>query len=154
PVWLSADDAIGYRLVGTASWPHPTAHELDGYLAEINELKAAGLIVEQAPSGLCDHRFYLRSPTGPWNNDAVFAIGLYAGDSPFPLQPVPDVRNPILTHKDVTDIPATFVADPFMIQAQGTWYLFFEIMHAKSGKGEIGLAASPDARTWTYRQVV
>jgi hypothetical protein len=154
PVWVSPDDAPGYRLVGTASWSQPASDELPGYLAEINELRDAGLIVDQAPSGLCEHRFYLRAPTGPWNNDAVFAIGIYAGDTPFSLRPAPDVSNPVLTHRDVTDIPAAFVADPFMIRVGQTWHLFFEIMHARSGKGEIGLATSPDGRAWTYRQVV
>jgi hypothetical protein len=154
PVWVSAEDAEGYRLVGSASWPRPPAQEKEAYFAEISELRDAGVIVEQAPNGLCDHRFYLRAPTGPWNSDAIFSIGIYAGDTPFDLRPAPGVRNPVLTHRDVTDIPAAFVADPFMIRVDDVWHLFFEIMHARSGKGELGLATSPDARTWTYQKVV
>ncbi len=154
PVWVSSDDAAGYRHLGSASWPQPPADHRDSYFAEINELRDAGVIVEQAPNGLCDHRFYLRATTGPWNNDAVFSIGIYSGDSPFRLSPALDVRNPVLTHRDVADVPASFVADPFMIQVDATWYVFFEIMHAKSGKGEIGVATSHDARNWTYQKVV
>jgi hypothetical protein len=154
PVWMSPNEAAGYRLLGTASWSQPPAGEKDGYMAEIEELRGAGIIVDQLPNGLCDHRFYLRATTGPWNSDAVFSIGIYSGTSPFELAPHPEVRNPVLTHRDVSDIPATFVADPFMIRVDDTWYMFFEIMHAESGKGEIGLASSVDGRAWTYRQVV
>ncbi len=154
PVWLSAEDAPGYRLVGTASWPHPPVAEKENYFEEILALRSAGIVVEQAPNGLCDHRFYLRAPTGAWNNDAVFSIGMYEGESPFALQPASNLRNPILTHRDVSDIPASFVADPFMMLVEGTWYLFFEAMHAKSGKGEIGVATSSDTRNWTYKQIV
>src|SRR5262249_51325998 len=88
------------------------------------------------------------------NNDAVFSIGIYAGESPFALGPAPGVADPVLTHHDVTDVPAAFVADPFMFHVDGIWYLFFEIMHARSGKGEIGLATSVDGIAWKYRQVV
>jgi hypothetical protein len=51
-------------------------------------------------------------------------------------------------------VRATLVADPFMLQAQGSWYMFFEVMNAHTGKGEIGLATSKDAVHWHYRQIV
>jgi hypothetical protein len=154
PVWVSPDDAAGYRLLGSASWPNPPRERRDEYFTELQELRDSGIIVEQAPNGLCDHRFLLRAPTGPWNNDAEFAVGLYEGENHLSLRPAVGVANPILTRAHVTDIPASFVADPFMIRADGTWHLFVEIMHAKSGLGVIGLATSRDARAWTYKQVV
>jgi hypothetical protein len=60
----------------------------------------------------------------------------------------------VLTGRQVTDIQAEFVADPFLILADGLWHMFFEAMDLRSSRGVISLATSPDARTWTYRQVV
>ena len=54
-----------------------------------------------------------------------YSIGILGGTSPFDLKEVPGVRNPVLTHKDVTDVSAAFVADPFMVQADGKWAMFF-----------------------------
>ncbi len=83
-----------------------------------------------------------------------WSIGVYAGDSPLSLQPLPGIANPVLTAADVTDIHATFVADPFWVQHDGVWHVFVEAMNAENGRGEIALATSADARTWTYQQVV
>jgi len=84
----------------------------------------------------------------------VWSIGIYAGESPFSLRPSEEVRNPVLTHTHVTDIAASFVADPFMIRAKDTWYMFFEVLNAATGLGEIGLATSANAADWEYRQIV
>src|SRR4029077_16367514 len=84
----------------------------------------------------------------------IWSIGIYAGKSPLRLAPAPGVRNPVLSARDVTDIPARFVADPFMLHADGLWHMFFEVLTPGSGLGEIGLAPSHDALTWQYRQIV
>jgi hypothetical protein len=63
-------------------------------------------------------------------------------------------KNPILSRTHVTDIPAAFVADPFMIKEKNRWLLFFEVMNAKTFKGEIGLATSVDLSTWKYEKIV
>lgn len=84
----------------------------------------------------------------------MWSIGIYTGESPFQLQPPPNILNPVLTCADVTDIPAQFVADPFMVQHAGRWHMFFEVMNSETGRGEIGLATSDDALTWTYEQIV
>ena len=44
-----------------------------------------------------------------------WTIGIYSGDSPFHLDPAKNTWNPILTAEDVTDVPASFVADPFLV---------------------------------------
>jgi hypothetical protein len=54
----------------------------------------------------------------------------------------------------VTDIPAEFVADPFLLQDNKQWYLFFEVFDKSSGKGEIGLATSKDHNKWEYERIV
>jgi hypothetical protein len=83
-----------------------------------------------------------------------WSIGIYRGPSPFCLAPAESIQNPVLTTKDVIDVPAGFVADPFMITIAGTWHMLFEINNLESKKGEIGLATSKDGLKWDYKQVV
>ena len=82
-----------------------------------------------------------------------WTISVYKGSSPLKLSGA-GIDNPVLTAADVTDIPANFVADPFMFKEKGVWHMFFEILNANTGQGDIGLATSTDALTWTYKQVV
>ena len=84
----------------------------------------------------------------------VWSIGIYTGNSLHRLSTPPGVVGPVLSQKDVTDIRADFVADPFMIFENGTWYMFFEVMNAENEQGEIGLAVSNDGLSWGYRQIV
>ncbi len=62
--------------------------------------------------------------------------------------------NPVLTAKDITDAPASFVADPFMLHENDTWYMFFEVKNARTKQGDIGLATSEDGLNWAYKQIV
>lgn len=82
----------------------------------------------------------------------MWSIAIYSGESPFDLKPVQ--RDPVLTKENVSDIPAKFVADPFMLQRDGRWYMFMEIMNTDRKLGEIGLAMSDDGLDWTYQHVV
>ncbi len=84
----------------------------------------------------------------------TWAIGIYKGPSPVKLHPTQDIRNPILSAKDVTDIKARFVADPFMIQNATGYFLFFEVLNDKRNTGEIAYAFSKDLLQWQYRNVV
>lgn len=84
----------------------------------------------------------------------MWSIGIYAGESPFQLFPHEGVSNPVLTSRHVTDVPAEFVADPFMARRGATWYMFFEVMNRQTQRGEIGLAQSVDGLVWSYRQIV
>lgn len=88
------------------------------------------------------------------NRSQVWAIGIYSGSSPFDLAPHPKIENPVLTCRDVSDIQARFLADPFMLRVENVWYMFFEIMNRQTGKGEIGLAISRDGLDWDYQRVV
>ena len=85
---------------------------------------------------------------------AIWSIGIYAGTSPFVFTPAVGITNPVLTADSVSDVPARFVADPFMIKADGGWHMFFEVLNSGSGRGEIGLATSRDGARWNYRQIV
>jgi hypothetical protein len=81
-------------------------------------------------------------------------IGIYEGPSPLDLRPVHQLNNPVLSRHDVTDVPADFVADPFMLPGSGGWTMFFEVLNSRTGRGEIGAATSPDGRRWRYEQLV
>jgi hypothetical protein len=72
---------------------------------------------------------------------------------PFNLSPHPSVVNPILTASHVTDVSASFVADPFLFFENGMWYMFFEVLTG-SGLGQIGMATSTDGLSWTYDRIV
>jgi len=84
----------------------------------------------------------------------MWSIGIYSGESPFGLRPLAEACNPVLMRHDVRDVPAAFVADPFMILSEGVWYMFFEVMNDLTNKGEIALATSVDCVNWEYQQIV
>ncbi len=73
---------------------------------------------------------------------------------PFTLVEPYGVATPVLTRADVTDVPASFVADPFLFQEDGNYYMFFEVYNVSRGCGEIGLATSADGLDWRYERVV
>jgi hypothetical protein len=83
-----------------------------------------------------------------------WAIGIYEGSTPFNLTPPEDISNPVLTGKDVTDIDARCVADPFMVFEKGRFYMFFEVLNRKTNKGSIGYAESEDGQQWEYKQII
>jgi hypothetical protein len=87
--------------------------------------------------------------------DNKWSIGIYSSNSnePFCFS-AHNIQNPVLTSKDVTDVPAKFVADPFLIHQNNKYYLFFEVMNEKNKKGDIGLATSNDGYNWSYNQIV
>ncbi len=80
-----------------------------------------------------------------------YSVAIYSGPSPFELRPAAGARNPVLAPAQVTDVPASMVADPFLLRADGRWHLFFEVLNRLSWKGEIAYATSDDGLSWTYR---
>ena len=84
----------------------------------------------------------------------VWSIGIYMGDSPFSLSSPGRIKNPVLTNEDVTDIHAKFVADPFMLEKDSIWYMFFEVMNKKTAHGDIVLAKSVDGFQWDYQKII
>ena len=83
-----------------------------------------------------------------------WAIGIYEGTSPYELSKTGKVNNPVLQASDVTDVKASFVADPFMLRKGSKWYMFFEVLNALDNKGDIGVAESDDGLKWTYRKII
>jgi hypothetical protein len=85
---------------------------------------------------------------------SMWSIGIYLGTSPFDFLPPSHMKNPVLSWQAISDVPAEFVADPFMLRTGGSWHMFFEVMNRQTQKGEIGLATSRDGYEWTYQQIV
>jgi hypothetical protein len=84
-----------------------------------------------------------------------WSIGIYTGTSPLALKPAShDAECPALTAADVTDVKASFVADPFLFRSNGTWYLFCEVFNTLSNRGQIGLASSKDGKHFTYERII
>jgi len=83
-----------------------------------------------------------------------WAVAIYQGPTPFEIAPRTPDDPPALTAADVTDVSAKFVADPFIVHHDKTWYLFVEVLNNADNKGDIGVATSTDTRTWQYRQIV
>lgn len=81
----------------------------------------------------------------------AWSIGIYRGSSPLTLSAAPPAGGPVLTRREVADVPALFVADPFLLRRGGAWYMFFEVMNLAAGKGEIGLATSDRGWRWRYQ---
>lgn len=83
-----------------------------------------------------------------------WTIGIYEGDSPFNFPASQDRRNPVITAQDVTDVSAKFVADPFLVQEEATWYLFFEVYNLATAQGDLAVATSRDTKHWQYQQLI
>jgi hypothetical protein len=88
----------------------------------------------------------VRTPRSSWS------IGMFVGADPLRLQP--GAANAVLTCADVSDVAAKFVADPFMVFADGVWHMFFEVMRVADARGVIGHATSADGLAWRYDRVV
>ena len=63
----------------------------------------------------------------------IWSVGNYIGASLQTLAPHPRARNPVLTRHEVTDIPAAFVADPFIVRDGAQWLMFIEVKNAETG---------------------
>ncbi len=83
-----------------------------------------------------------------------WSIGIYSGNSPLEIHNPTNIKNPVLTANDVTDVKAQFIADPFLIKTDSMFYMFFEVYNLKSAQGDIGCAESKDGFHWKYKQIV
>lgn len=93
---------------------------------------------------------------GKWKTPFIsmkveYSIGISTGSRIEDLQ-----RNSTLalSKNDVKDVQATFVADPFLFNRKGKWYMFMEVLNKKRKLGEIGLAVSDDGLKWNYKSIV
>jgi hypothetical protein len=86
---------------------------------------------------------------------AEWSIGIYHSESREPRNFSGEhVNNPVLTKVDISDIKAEFVADPFLIFENDTFYMFFEAFNTITAQGDIGLAESNDSINWSYKKII
>ncbi|WP_251549857.1 glucosamine inositolphosphorylceramide transferase family protein [Neobacillus muris] len=64
------------------------------------------------------------------------------------------LKKPSLQAADVTDVPAEFIADPFILSHKSLFYMFFEILDKTTGKGIVGVARSKDGENWKYDRAI
>lgn len=83
-----------------------------------------------------------------------WTIGIYRGNSPFNYDSPLNILNPVLKAEHVTDVPAKFVADPFLVKEDRTFYLFFEVYNKDTDQGDLAVATSANTFTWDYRQII
>lgn len=82
-----------------------------------------------------------------------WTVAVYKGSDPFSLSPV-DGLSPAFAPCHITDIRCDGVADPFLLQRNDLFYLFFEVLNHATGRGEIAHAISSDGWKWEYQGVV
>ena len=141
PDWLSPADVSWYRLACIAPEGGLTQQEIE-------DAEALRFVFEERDGEV--HVFMPHPPIAP-----VYSIGIYSGGEPWAVSPDVRVQCPVLTAEDVTDVPASFVADPFLFRDGDRWWMFFEIWHWRKKQGEIGLASAADPRgPWRYERVV
>jgi hypothetical protein len=79
-----------------------------------------------------------------------WAIGIHLAPSPLQPQPATPGLNPALTALDSPSPDTAFVADPFVVRDAARYWMFFEAMNARTGRGEIALAGSADGLRWAW----
>ena len=83
-----------------------------------------------------------------------WTIGIYRSDSPFQYGGLQRWINPLFRAEDVTDVPAKFVADPFLVREGETWNLFFEVYNNDTQQGDLAVATSRNTWIWNYEKII
>ena len=83
-----------------------------------------------------------------------WTIGIYRSNSPFHFNALQGWINPRFRAEDVTDVPAKFVADPFLIKEDQTWNLFFEVYNNDTQQGDLAVATSKNTWIWNYEKII
>jgi hypothetical protein len=83
-----------------------------------------------------------------------WTIGIYRSDSPFHFNELQGWINPLFRAEDVTDVPAKFVADPFLIKEDDKWNLFFEVYNLDTQQGDLAVATSKNTWIWKYEKLI
>lgn len=149
PGWLTPEDAADYRCLGRLTLAGLSPAEVERLEEEFGELELARLIVDADPRDPLARRLYIGRP----RPEPVWSIGIARGTAAWsPWEPMPGP--PALAAAQVNDVPATSVADPFLLWHDGRWFMFFEVVNWKTWKGEIGLATSADGASWRYESIV
>jgi hypothetical protein len=86
---------------------------------------------------------------------SIWSIKVFKSSSFISKSPdAESLKGPSLQASDVTDVPASFIADPFILFQDSKYYMFFEVLDKSLGRGFIGLASSENGDRWTYERIV
>src|SRR5262245_59872581 len=118
PQWALEDTSDRYRCLVSVSEANLTSGERDILLQELELLQNFRLAIDTDERDRITRRIYVPGP----RKSEIWSIGVFIGDSPYSLIDLPSVQNPVLRSSDITDVPAAFLADPFMIERDGVWY--------------------------------
>ena len=83
-----------------------------------------------------------------------WTIGIYRSDNPFQFNELQGWINPLFRAENVTDVPAKFVADPFIVKDDDQWHLFFEVFRNDTKQGDLAVATSKNTWTWKYQNII
>lgn len=83
-----------------------------------------------------------------------WTIGIYRSNSPFQFNELQGWTNPLFRAENVTDVPAKFVADPFLVREGDIWNLFFEVYNNDTRQGDLAVATSKNTWIWDYQKVI
>jgi len=84
----------------------------------------------------------------------AWSIGISVQDDVLQASILQAQYHQILKASDVTDVTALFVADPILFEQNGIYYLFFEVLNARTQQGDIGVATSTNGLDWHYERIV
>lgn len=77
-----------------------------------------------------------------------WSVGLLRGRSLAELAAPPGAVNPIIGDRELADFGGIMAADPFALQVDGTWFLFFEMVTSHSPLAVIAAARSRNLVDW------
>jgi hypothetical protein len=117
----------------------------------LKKVLIAGTVIIIVTIIILDH--FIKNNVFRISFDNEWSIGIFSGTHPLKISDT-FVSNPVIQAKDVTDINASFVADPFLIRTDSLWYVFFEVLDMHSGKGKIAYAYSNNGKNWTYGKMI
>lgn len=84
----------------------------------------------------------------------VWSVAVCKVDGPFSGDPLEVSPLQVLTADHVTDVQASLIADPFLMQEGETLYLFYEVLNDDTNQGDLAVSVSTDGEHWTYQGVV
>ena len=88
------------------------------------------------------------------DGEYLWSIGIFETSDFAKFNPVGTGILPALSGRDITDVRGEYMADPFVIQHEGIYMMFFEVWNVDDKRGNVGLAVSANGLTWQYERVV
>lgn len=88
------------------------------------------------------------------DGDYIWSIGMFETENLAHFKHKYSSNLPSLSGRNIIDVRGEYVADPFVIERDGTYFMYFEVWNIDKKLGNIGLATSVDGVAWKYERVV